>query len=117
MQLELVLNDTSEFPYETKTIVNFERSILDGIQLLNIEVAEPVIGQNYGYGADDISKFFLSSRYNLKELHELKAFPMQVHVFFLKDPKKKDPESFEDLYHWIWAELRISRSTILESSY
>jgi hypothetical protein len=41
MQLELVLNDTSEFPYETKTIVNFERSILDGIQLLNIEVAEP----------------------------------------------------------------------------
>ena len=86
-----------------REVIEYERIFLDKKEVLVVTVHEPLIGQNYGFGSEDISKFYLICRYP-ESSFELESYPIHVHVCIPKEPKKK-PSKISDLKNIAWASL------------
>lgn len=78
-------------------------SYIEDIQVLIVEVQEPLIGQGYGYGDKDIRKFYLQSRFAKVNFNEMHNFPIDVFVLIEKYSVSESPQSFKELRNIAWA--------------
>jgi len=69
---------------------------------LKITVKDAIIGQQFGYGGQDLDTLYLLGRFDDMEVIEMKQFPIHVHVLI---PKKGtiDKENLENFMNIGWA--------------
>lgn len=75
--------------------------------LLLIEIEPPLIGQDFGLGANDIHIVAIAPRDKADSLFPIKVWPVYVHVARILSPSPMDRQSLNDneLETIAWAEL------------
>src|SRR6185369_593437 len=102
MELYLSSNDYKSFEVPRR-VTDYKKIKLGTRNVLQIEVAEPLIGQSYGFGGTDITTFYLVNRFDESAFEKLNEFPIDVHVLIVKNPETKKPSSFDELRNIAWA--------------
>lgn len=104
MKLYLSSYDYKDFEKPRK-VIRFQKIILCGRSVLEIDVRDSLIGQKYGLSDMDISKFYLIDRFDENSFEELNKFPIEVHVLIKKEFKDLTVNSLDQLQNIAWAIL------------
>lgn len=88
-----------------KRVLRYYKAVIDNRNILTIEVDKPLTGQQYGWGGEDIKKFYLVNRFKDDEdlLEKLDKFPIHIHVLITKDSGNLNPSSLSELQNIAWA--------------
>lgn len=89
-----------------RTVLYYEIILIDDIEMMLIETNIPIIGQPYGLGALDPSKFYVANRYigAQRQLKELKQFPIEVYVYIVSNTSEYNKiEHISQLQNIAWA--------------
>ncbi|MDP4175927.1 MAG: hypothetical protein Q8933_18260 [Bacteroidota bacterium] len=86
-----------------RRILNYQKGKINNRNVLSVEIDEPVIGQEYGFGGIDIYTLYLVNRFDENAFDNFDSFPIDVHVFIPKSPKDHVPTSLSDMQNIAWA--------------
>lgn len=96
MNLSISSNDYDLFSKPTR-ILQYDKIEMFGRKVLRCLIENSIIGQDYGYGGEDINILYLTGRFD-EEVHLLIEFPIYVHVFIL-DKSNPKPREFKEILH------------------
>lgn len=85
-----------------RSILRYEKTILEGRNILIVEIDKPLIGQKYGLFDNNVSQLYLMNRVNEDAFYNLNIFPIDVHVLIRKSEIIKI-SSLSDLQNIAWA--------------
>ena len=87
------------FPNE---IISFEKIKLSKRNVLKAHIEIPLIGQKYGLLGFNVTTLYLVNRFDELAFEKLNQFPIDVHIFIIKDIKAISPKSLDDLQNIAW---------------
>ncbi len=86
-----------------KVVLQYQKAIIDGRNVLIVEVDRPLIGQKYNLLDEEIAKFYLINRVDENAFNKLDNFPIDVHVLIKKRKEIINPHSLSELQNIAWA--------------
>ena len=85
-----------------RKILKYDKTVINGKNVLIVEVDIPVIGQKYGLFVHDIKKLYLVNRVNENAFINLNKFPIDVHILIPKSLENLEPRSLSQLQNIAW---------------
>lgn len=86
-----------------REVIQYHELTIDGRKVMMLHIENPLIGQQYGWGGEDIDKIYVTNRFEGDSLDKLDTFPIDVYVLIPKNPKIFLPSSLSELSNIAWA--------------
>jgi hypothetical protein len=97
------LTSTDYDEFKKPRIIESPKSIIiESRNLTVVEINDPIIGQSYGFGGDDITRLYLLGRFKDDTVESAKL-PFDVHVMIPKNKDLSEVKSLKDLLNIGWA--------------
>lgn len=100
---KLFLTSTDYDEFKKLRIIESLKSItIESRNLTVVEINDPIIGQSYGFGGDDITRLYLLGRFKDDTVESAKL-PFDVHVMIPRNKDLSEVKALKDLLNIGWA--------------
>ncbi|HYM94358.1 MAG TPA: hypothetical protein VET23_09490 [Chitinophagaceae bacterium] len=104
--MKLFLSSEEYYDFEVpRELIRYFKKNIENRNVIIAEISNPLIGQKYGWGAEDITNLYLTNRFmeDQEAIEKLNKFPIHVQILIPKSNRNQSPSSLSELQNIAWA--------------